>query len=104
MSCDSTVLSDTNKSYCEACRLRHLAAKYGLSEGQAAALVADSHGVCCICGSAQVLCIDHDHATGQARGVLCRRCNTVLGLVDDVPERLLGLVAYLRDPPARRVL
>jgi len=42
------------------------------------------------------LSCDHDHRTGDVRGPLCPKCNTVLGFVDDSIERLEGLVAYLK--------
>lgn len=37
-------------------------------------------GRCAICGQHDVLVIDHDHATGLIRGLLCRSCNTCEGL------------------------
>lgn len=40
--------------------------------------------------------IDHCHATGKVRGLLCNRCNSILGLVADSPERLLSLAEYLK--------
>lgn len=43
--------------------------------------------------------VDHDHATGAIRGVLCNACNHALGMVHDSPEVLVGLVEYLRNPP-----
>lgn len=41
--------------------------------------------------------LDHDHATGMARGLLCHRCNLVLGHVGDDPKILQGLQIYLRQ-------
>ena len=40
-------------------------------------------------------CIDHDHATGKVRGVLCNNCNTALGLLYDDPEKIKALGDYL---------
>lgn len=45
--------------------------------------------------------IDHDHASGQVRGILCDPCNRFLGYVGDRPEALLNLWAYLERPPAQ---
>lgn len=39
---------------------------------------------------------DHDHRTGEVRGLLCSRCNVVLGHVNDDPAVLEGLKTYLQ--------
>ena len=41
--------------------------------------------------------IDHNHDTGQVRGVLCGHCNNSLGRLKDNPDTILGLFAYLVD-------
>jgi hypothetical protein len=39
--------------------------------------------------------LDHDHKTGKIRGVLCRKCNSVLGYVADSRKTLSRLSDYL---------
>jgi len=39
--------------------------------------------------------IDHDHVSNVIRGLLCRSCNHVLGLVDDDTKILRRLASYL---------
>jgi hypothetical protein len=46
-----------------------------------------------------MLALDHDHATRQVRGMLCRPCNTALGCVQDDPALLRKLAEYLENPP-----
>jgi len=41
--------------------------------------------------------IDHDHATGKFRGVLCRECNTSLGYFEKDKNYILGLTKYLSE-------
>lgn len=43
------------------------------------------------------LCVDHNHDTGEVRGVLCNRCNRALGLLQDNLDVLVRAVTYLRN-------
>ena len=38
--------------------------------------------------------VDHNHDTGEVRGVLCGNCNRAAGLVGDNPETLLRLAEF----------
>jgi len=40
--------------------------------------------------------IDHNHDTGEVRGLLCQRCNAGLGMFGDSPELTEKATAYLR--------
>ena len=42
------------------------------------------------------LCVDHDHETGKIRGLLCLRCNTLLELIEQNPQRVENLQRYLK--------
>ena len=68
---------------------------------QSHALKLKSENPCFICGESDVskLCIDHDHATGSVRGILCHLCNTALGSLRDDPVRLTRALRYLETPP-----
>ena len=72
--------------------------KYGLAQSEMEALLAQ-HGVCAICGTdkwgRKGPQIDHDHATGRIRGVLCANCNLALGNFMDDPDRIRAALAYL---------
>ncbi len=85
-------------------RLKHLAAtnaRKGLvfecSQELYDLLLDAQGGVCAICGlgDKQFLAVDHDHGTGQVRGLLCSACNRALGLMADSPERLERAMTYL---------
>jgi hypothetical protein len=39
--------------------------------------------------------VDHCHTTGKVRGILCNRCNTVLGLCNDDQKLFTNLIRYL---------
>ncbi len=62
--------------------------------------VAEQDGKCEICGKAKEpdgkrLCVDHDHSTGEVRGLLCHSCNTGLGNFKDSPNSLARAISYL---------
>lgn len=88
--------------------------RYGLTEDELRTLLSLQGGLCAVCrtfetistspgDSANALAIDHDHADGSVRGLLCQRCNQSLGIFRDDPERILRAVAYLRNPPMARL-
>lgn len=54
---------------------------------------------CEICGGQDNLVFDHDHETGQTRGVLCTSCNTGLGKLGDTVASLTTALTYLRNAP-----
>lgn len=71
---------------------------WGMTEVQYDALVAAQDGRCAVCrrGTVKTLCVDHDHATGQVRGLCCQDCNLGMGQLGDDPDRLERAAAYLR--------
>lgn len=74
--------------------------QYGLTPEAYQARFAEQCGLCAICRRPEQrhpnLAVDHDHATGRVRGLLCTDCNTGIGKLGDSPERLLRAVEYLR--------
>lgn len=78
---------------------------YNLTGDQYAILYQAQGGVCAICrvatGKVKRLAVDHDHDTGEVRGLLCGPCNQTIGRLR--VEALVRAVNYLYDSPARRV-
>ena len=88
----------------EATRERHLVRKYGVTLADYDAMLKAQGGKCAIClapESAQfngVFHVDHCNTTGKVRGLLCRGCNHMLGVVGDDPLKLLRAITYLKGP------
>lgn len=60
------------------------------------AAIALQDGKCAICKKlTKKLCVDHSHATGAFRGMLCRSCNFAIGYLHDDPARCLVAAEYL---------
>jgi hypothetical protein len=82
-----------------ASRKSYLKRTYGITVEQYDTLLAAQSGLCAICGSAGrddiSLHVDHDHATGAIRGLLCFRCNNALGDFDDDSARFYAAAEYL---------
>lgn len=78
-------------------REMRLARVYGLSADDYNRLVERQGGRCAICKEDGArLFVDHDHATGAVRGLLCHDCNIAISWLDDDPERALSAARYLR--------
>ena len=85
-----------NKCYRREERLKQV---YGLSLQDYEAMVAQQGGVCRICKTKPVrpLFVDHCHASGRVRGLLCHPCNAALGFMRDDPVIAAAATEYLRD-------
>ncbi|MDP9144335.1 MAG: endonuclease domain-containing protein [Actinomycetota bacterium] len=97
------------QNYCIECkREKHLSSRYGITAEQYERLLHNQSGRCAICRNlprTQLLAVDHNHKTGEVRGLLCRICNQkLLGAAFDQPHRLFEAGLYLLNPPARKVL
>src|SRR5438105_236663 len=69
---------------------------YGINLEDVENLRDKQEGRCAICRRLdRVLGVDHDHVTGVVRGLLCRQCNTGIGLLGDDPETLQVASQYL---------
>jgi len=71
--------------------------KYGITILEYEALYEEQQGLCASCGDPMwgKPHLDHDHATGNLREMLCRGCNVALGMLQDKPEKILRLHSYL---------
>jgi Recombination endonuclease VII len=79
-------------------KLRHV---YGITPAEYFARLNAQNGCCAICGAAKSndvgwqFHVDHDHATGTVRGLLCQACNVGLGHFDDRVDLLERAMRYL---------
>lgn len=58
--------------------------RYGITAERAADMLKEQRGECAVCSKANKrLVIDHDHKTGQVRGLVCDSCNRSLAALDN---------------------
>jgi hypothetical protein len=82
--------------------------RFGLSVKDYEMMFENQKGLCAICNNPETfvhfktkklakLAVDHSHATGKTRKLLCKTCNTALGLFKDDRNILLSAAQYLKD-------
>lgn len=96
--------TDPDKYYWRNLRLRH-----GLTQAEHAAFLHKQNHACAICltpfpadpiadrRTQRRIYVDHDHASGLVRGLLCPGCNTAVGLMKDDPATAERIASYLRQ-------
>jgi hypothetical protein len=92
------------KRHPEARRDQQRAYRLGVSVVDVRTALSRSGGKCEACGKAlthATACIDHCHATGRVRGVLCRFCNALEGMLNKRSERVGQVLAYVELATAR---
>jgi hypothetical protein len=76
----------------------NLKKNYGITQEEYNALLENQNELCAICKSLPIdlnLNVDHNHNTGQVRGLLCEKCNKGIGLFLENPETLRLAAIYL---------
>ena len=74
---------------------------YGISLEEYNTRKSKQDGCCAICRQqATTLCVDHCHATGRVRGLLCHPCNRGIGLLRESRQTFLAAIEYLYGPTA----
>ena len=87
-------------------RNNHLRSRYGITIEDYEKMMALQNGLCAICkkeetkkhskyGNIMPLSVDHDHLTGEVRGLLCSQCNMLLGRLESSKEIYHGIVSYV---------
>ena len=87
-------------SWCRTCRATY---RNGINRGKFRAVISDAAllklkaetKACAVCSNIEPLVVDHDHKTGQVRGLLCNHCNRGLGHFRDNPQLLELARMYL---------
>jgi hypothetical protein len=93
-------------------RTSRLLSKYGLSVEDFARMFHEQGGKCAICScdlSAEAqkentANVDHCHATGRVRGLLCMFCNAEIGYLRDSAASAERAASYLRGSTEPRAL
>ena len=105
---------DGLNSYCKICLAEYakspkrkesqakwkLKARYGITPEEYVSMLDTQESRCAVCGIhnddlPDSLCVDHDHTTGNVRGLLCKPCNLAIGNMRDNPKLLQKAAHYL---------
>lgn len=86
--------------HAEQVRRMNLKRKYGITPLEYDNLLIEQGGKCKICGVSykkynRELSVDHDHITGEIRGLLCQRCNTLIGYLEKNSKLIPIVYNYL---------
>lgn len=82
-------------------RLKHVQSRYGLPKHGYSSMLRNQRHCCNICRKHQrdlpsTLCVDHCHTTGKVRGLLCNKCNTAIGLLEESLKTVRSAARYLK--------
>jgi hypothetical protein len=83
--------------------------RYSLTPEEFDRLVLQSAGKCPICGvtfgtnglKGDGAVVDHDHATGKVRGIICNACNRGIGQFSEDTDVMLNAVKWLQNAKSR---
>jgi len=96
---ESIPISERKKRHVRSVRKSQMKSRYGITIEEYDEAFELQDGACAICMKPQKrrLSVDHDHATGNFRGLLCVSCNFGLGSFKEDQEILMAAIGYLDD-------
>ena len=82
----------------------YLKRNYGIDQEEYELMLEEQDERCAICrklpqvknNEPEILSVDHCHRSGEVRGLLCRKCNSLIGLANDSTEILMQAIQYLQ--------
>ena len=84
----------------ELSRKTHIMRKFGMTIEEYDSMLLAQNGVCAICSTTcstgYSLAVDHDHTTGKIRALLCKNCNTAIGLFKENTDTMTKAIDYLK--------
>ena len=84
----------------------HLKHRYGLGADEVLAMLEEQGSLCLVCRrqmTVETAHVDHDHVTGNVRGLLCFGCNGGMGQFADDPQVLVRAARYLLTAAEQRL-
>ena len=104
--CQASKAAESLKRVHGSSRHYHLKRRYGLGADDVEALLIAQGLSCLTCRrpiDVRTAHVDHDHRTGEVRGILCFACNAGMGQFGDDPQVLVRAARYLLTAAAERV-
>lgn len=76
--------------------------KFGMTLEEYDLMLTNQQGCCKVCGDhiedlSKFLAVDHNHITGNVRGLLCNRCNVALGMLREDTNIMKNLIKYVEE-------
>lgn len=102
--------SERQRLNSERYRNKNLKRKYGIDTIEYDRMLKSQDGKCKICGTdrpgikGRRFAVDHNHVTGEVRGLLCLRCNLLIGHAKDDIQILQKAMEYLNGSKENPVL
>lgn len=86
-----SITKDQASRYAHNARMK----KYGITTEEFDSMVESQSGACALKCGRSAEAIDHNHATGAVRALLCVQCNAGIGLLLESPEILRNAASYI---------
>lgn len=93
--CEKCTGPSEGTALCAGCLVHRRALIHGIPPADLAHAIRVLDSRCQVCKTKTELHIDHNHETGERRGLLCGACNRALGLLNENPATIRALADYI---------